>query len=137
VSSAGDVNGDGYADIIVGAWNYNNRQSREGIVLVWHGSQNDINQDVNGEPTNAAWLVDSDQEHANLGFSVSTAGDVNGDGYADVIVGAHQYTNGQAHEGAAWLYHGSTTGLSTSWANIDEGNQAEAWFGYRLPPRGM
>jgi FG-GAP repeat len=38
---------------------------------------------------------------------VGTAGDVNGDGYSDVIVGACFYDNGEANEGAAAVYHGA------------------------------
>ncbi len=48
---------------------------------------------------------------AQFGNSVSTAGDVNGDGYSDVIVGAPYYDNGQTDEGRAYVYHGSSTGL--------------------------
>ena len=40
----------------------------------------------------------------------ATAGDVNGDGYADVIVGAPGYDNGQTDEGRAFVYHGSASG---------------------------
>ena len=50
-------------------------------------------------------------ESAFFGRSVSTAGDVNGDGYADVIVGATQFSNGQTTEGAAFLYLGSSSGV--------------------------
>lgn len=39
-----------------------------------------------------------------FGLSVGTAGDVNGDGYSDVIVGAHRYDNGQTDEGRAFVY---------------------------------
>ena len=44
---------------------------------------------------------------------VGTAGDVNGDGYADVIVVAHYYDNGEQDEGRVFVYHGSATGLGT------------------------
>jgi hypothetical protein len=40
------------------------------------------------------------------------AGDVNGDGYADVIVGAPRYNDDQTDEGRAYVYYGSASGLS-------------------------
>ena len=40
------------------------------------------------------------------------AGDVNGDGYADVIVGARFYGAGQTDEGAAFVFHGSASGVA-------------------------
>ena len=62
--------------------------------------------------TGPAWTAEPDQEFANFGYSVSTAGDVNGDGYCDVIVGAYHYDNGQFSEGRAYVYHGSASGLA-------------------------
>ncbi len=49
---------------------------------------------------------------ALLGRSVSGAGDVNGDGYADVIVGATGYDAGQSNEGAAFVFLGSASGIA-------------------------
>jgi hypothetical protein len=49
-----------------------------------------------------------------MGYSVSSAGDVNGDGYSDVIVGAPKYDNGQTDEGAAFVFPGSAAGISLS-----------------------
>jgi len=46
------------------------------------------------------------QAEALFGYSVGTAGDVNGDGYCDVIVGALYYDNGQTDEGRAYMYYG-------------------------------
>ncbi len=122
VSSAGDVNGDGYSDVIVGAYNYDNGQTNEGAAFIHHGSSSGIS-------TTAAAMVESNQADANFGYSVSTAGDVNGDGYSDVIVGAYNYDNGQADEGAAFVYHGSASGISTTAAAMVQSNQIDANLG--------
>ncbi len=134
VSTAGDVNGDGYADVIVGARYYSNGQSGEGGAFVWYGSATGLGP--NGNPTNADWTAESNQADAYFGRSVSTAGDVNGDGYADVIVGAFYYDNGQTDEGRAYVYLGSASGLSTSAAWTVESDQASAWFGVSVSTAG-
>jgi hypothetical protein len=136
VFTAGDVNGDGYSDIIVGAHRYNNGQTEEGVAFVWHGSENGVNNDLNGDPTNAAWQAEINDDYARFGYSVSTAGDVNGDGYTDVIVGAPYYTNGEGAEGGAWLYLGSSDGLETTPDNQDEGTQTSAHFGHSVATAG-
>ena len=82
MGTAGDVNGDGYADIVIGASNYANGQTAEGIVHIYHGSPS-------GPSVAPSWSRESNHAGAALGISVSTAGDVNGDGYADVIMGAY------------------------------------------------
>ena len=128
VGTAGDVNGDGYSDVIVGADFYDNGQQDEGGAFVYHGSGN-------GLATSSAWHVESDLGNAQLG-RVAGAGDVNGDGYSDVIVGAHLYDNGEDDEGRAFVYHGSSTGLSTTPAWIVEGNLASAQFGYAVANAG-
>ncbi|MBL7732136.1 MAG: FG-GAP repeat protein [Chitinophagaceae bacterium] len=122
VSGAGDVNGDGYSDVIVGAYLYDNGQSNEGSVFIYHGAASGIN-------TVSAARVESNQVNANLGWSVQSAGDVNGDGYSDIVAGAPAYSNGQVSEGAAYVYYGSATGINTVAAAILESNQADAYMG--------
>ena len=129
VASLGDVNGDGYSDIILGAVNYDNGQIDEGAAFVYHGS-------VNGLSNTAATIIESNQAGVGFGFSISSAGDVNGDGYSDAIVGAYAFTNGQAYEGAAFVYQGSVSGISTSVAAMLESNQANAAMGWSVSSAG-
>ena len=129
VASAGDVNGDGYDDVIVGAPAFDGGQAGEGAALVYLGS--DI-----GLSTTPSWAVDSDQAVASFGWSVSTAGDVNGDGYDDVLIGAYLFDNGQNNEGRAYVFHGSASGLSwvANWTT--ESDQANAQYGYSVATAG-
>jgi hypothetical protein len=99
VATAGDVNGDGYDDVIVGAYTYDDGQDNEGRAFVFHGS-------ATGLSSVADWTAESDQGGAQFGYSVGTAGDVNGDGYGDTIVGAPSYDNPETDEGAAFAYLG-------------------------------
>lgn len=141
VGSAGDVNGDGYGDVFVGAPAYDHGETDEGMVFVWYGS--DTGLGANGTPANAGWAAESNQENGQLSGrwnsapqegGVGTAGDVNGDGYDDFIVGSNLYDSPDADEGAVFLWYGSATGLGDNgnpgnagwWA---EGDQAGAWFG--------
>ena len=129
VASAGDVNGDGFGDVIIGAYAYDNGQEDEGRVFVYHGSATGLS----GSPS---WRVESNQAISGLGISVATAGDVNRDGFSDVIVGAYLFDNGQSNEGRAFVYHGSATGLATTPSWIAEPNQALANFGISVATAG-
>jgi hypothetical protein len=129
VAGAGDVNGDGYADVIVGVASYDNGENDEGVAFVYHGS-------ADGLSATPAITLETNQANAYLGGSVAGAGDVNGDGYADVIVGANEYDNGQNNEGAAFVYHGGVGGIGATPAIILESNQAEARLGVDLAGAG-
>jgi hypothetical protein len=96
VGTAGDVNGDGYADVIVGAAQFNNGLHAEGRAFVYHGAGSGLSLTPN-------WTAESNQASALFGYAVGTAGDVNGDGFADVIVGAPYFDNGQSDEGRAFI----------------------------------
>lgn len=130
VQAAGDVNGDGYADVIVGARNYDSGGYIDnGRVLVFYGS-------AAGLAAAADWIADGDQDAAYLGHAVAGAGDVNGDGYDDVIIGARGYSNGQTAEGRVYVYYGSASGLGSAPDWITESDYAGSWFGYAVAAAG-
>jgi len=115
VASAGDVDGDGRDDVLVGA-------PGQGAAYLFLGSPS-------GLAFAPAWSRDAGQAGSQFGFSVAPAGDVNGDGYGDVLVGAPGYDDGQADEGAAFLFLGSAEGLSSAPSRVWQGNQAGSRFG--------
>lgn len=85
VSSAGDINGDGFDDIIVGAWRTN---PNNGAAYVIFGSDGGFSSQIVGPNLDgSAGFQIISSVTASLGYSVSGAGDVNGDGFADVILG--------------------------------------------------
>src|SRR6185503_12648564 len=129
VASAGDVNGDGYGDVIVGMENYDNSQVNEGRALVYLGG-------TVGPTTTAAWSAESNEGSSHFGRSVASAGDVNGDGYGDVIVGAPDHGTPLHNAGAAYVYLGSATGLALDPAWMVKGDRPEARFGYSVASAG-
>jgi len=129
VASAGDVNGDGYSDVVVGAPYWEDTHTDEGGVWVYYGSTSGVN------PV-PAWAKTSDQAYAWFGKSVASAGDINGDGYGDLVAGAPLTDHGENDEGVAWVYLGSASGLSTTPHTHLESDQAGARFGHSVASAG-
>jgi hypothetical protein len=129
ISSAGDVNGDGYYDVIVGAPRFSNGEDNEGAVTVYYGSPS-------GLDTNPSWVIEGNQANAFFGASVSTAGDVNKDGYADVVVGASYYDDGETNEGKIFVFLGSANGLAKTPYFTAQGDQVNAYFGKSVASAG-
>jgi len=105
VSSAGDINGDGYDDVVVGARRSSFKAPTAGAAFIYYGgpSMDTISTyDVYLEYAS----TDGDVTDGNFGHSVSSAGDINGDGYDDVVVGAHMSDLKASNAGAAFIYHG-------------------------------
>src|SRR4030095_11281709 len=98
-----DVNADGHADVIVGAYTYDNGQTDEGAAFLYQGTGA-------GLLPMSSWTAEGNQGGALFGYSVAPAGDVNGDGSADVVVGSYAFDNGQLNEGRAYLYYGGGGG---------------------------
>lgn len=129
VAPAGDVNGDGFSDVMVGGFQYSDPETREGAAYLFLGSNS-------GLAFTPAWESESNQPFAEYGQSVASAGDVNNDGYDDVLVGAPWYSQGENYEGKAFLYYGSPAGLKAAPVHTVESNQADAHLGYSVASAG-
>ena len=134
---AGDVDGDGYGDVIVGAPEYGAGEPGEGAVFVFLGGASGV---AHGSPATAAAQLEADQTGAAFGATATGVGDVNGDGYADVIVGAPEYDAVEADEGAAFVFLGSAAGIAdgspaTAAAQL-ESDQPSAQLGWSVDGAG-
>ncbi|MGL1922598.1 MAG: FG-GAP-like repeat-containing protein [Hyphomicrobiales bacterium] len=111
VSSAGDINGDGYDDIIIGAANadYNGR-ANSGSSYVVFGQKNGLGPNfiLSAMDGSDGFRIDGGKAVDLSGTSVSAAGDVNADGYDDLIVGAYAADDGGVTSGSTYIIYGGT-----------------------------
>jgi hypothetical protein len=123
VSSAGDVNGDGFDDLIVGAYGGDaagNAKSNAGESYVIFGSGAGFGASIDLAaltPAQGFVIVGADTYDSIFGISVSSAGDVNGDGFDDLIVGApgaDAAGNAKSYAGESYVVFGSGAGFGAS-----------------------
>lgn len=100
-ADAGDVNGDGYDDLVVGHYE---SARYYGEMFVYMGSATGL------ASTPAATYV-GPEESISFGLSVAVFGDVNGDGYEDVGMGASRLDLPYGDSGAVYMYYGSSSGI--------------------------
>jgi len=124
-TSAGDVNADGFDDLLVGIPGLDAGQVSEGGAYLFLGS-------ATGLAAAASWLAEGGQPFAFLGMSAAPAGDIDGDGYGDVIVGAPGWDGTLPDQGAARLYSGGPTGLAADPAWEVEGPLIDGFFGWTV-----
>ncbi|MCA9728157.1 MAG: FG-GAP repeat protein [Candidatus Eisenbacteria bacterium] len=129
VASAGDINGDGFDDVIVGAPYTPVNEHTNGHAYVYLGSA----AGLEAFPTND--LYGPPARPSDFGFSVASAGDVNDDGFDDVIIGAPRYDAGDGPMGAVFIYLGAADGVLTA-GPVYFGEQLGAEFGRSVSGAG-
>jgi VCBS repeat-containing protein len=133
VNSAGDINGDGYDDLIIGVpyASTSGPFSSEGSSYVYFGKADGFNSNINLNELNGSngFSISSTLPNSYVGSSVSHAGDINGDGFDDILVSVPGESN---NPGDAYVVFGKATGFDT---NLDV-NSLDSDAGIRIMNAG-
>ena len=126
--TAGDLNQDGFIDIVIGSPTASvgtgtSAVSQAGIVRVFLGSENGLAHDP-------SLTLSGTQTGGWFGNAVRVVGDVNGDEFPDLMIGAYGERSAEpVYAGRAYLYLGSTKGLSQYPHQVFEGDESQDRFG--------
>lgn len=118
VAPAGDVNGDGIADLVVGDPSNSSVAEFAGRAYLFLGP---LTSDI--DSSQAVATISAEAFGDNLGFSVASAGDVNNDGFDDILIGARSNDDNGIQSGRVYLFNGPVSGTlaATSADAIIEG----------------
>lgn len=117
VGCAGDVNNDGFDDLIVGSYNESHLVSRTGGARVFSGADGSLLYEVFGE-----------SPFDYLGYAVDTAGDINLDGFDDFVVSAYLDDDNGIDSGTVRFY----SGIDGSLIRVIKGESAADYFGFSV-----
>jgi hypothetical protein len=118
----GDVNGDGFDDVLLAASHWSGPLGREGRVQIDYGGPQ-------GPDGVADWSAVGGQRDGGFGWSVGGGGDVDGDGYADFVLSEYTWTGRSVQEGRVLLFRGGRSGPSATPAWTHSGYGAFASIG--------
>ena len=116
VASAGDINGDGFADLIVGAYGADYNGSSSGASYVVFGKAGGFTFKFQLSTLNGAngFQINGEAAGDYSGFSVAGAGDVNGDGFDDLVIGAKGAILYNNSSGASYVVFGKAGGFNST-----------------------
>ncbi len=129
-SSAGDINGDGYDDIIIGVRDADPNGRQSGSSYIVFGKESGFNKTIRLPQLDGrdGFRIDGEGARDQSGYSVSSAGDFNGDGYDDIIIGAYPTgPNGRSSGGSSYIVFGKESGFkaTVSLSDIATGNGSD------------
>jgi len=127
VANAGDLDGDGINDLAVASPRATGILADEGVVRVWRGAS------TNALTANPVWTRASGFPDSGFGERIASAGDVDGDGFGDLLIAAPRLSRGEIEEGRVWLFYGGPGGIDATrspW--FQDGEQVGAHFGTSL-----
>jgi hypothetical protein len=127
--AVGDFNGDGYPDIAIGAKHDSSSFPEAGAVFVFYGSAEGLPGDTYATPDNADWIYYGEEDFYFLGASLA-AGDVNGNGFDDLIVGVPGYGFSGETWGGVYGFWGGLAGLGISFPDWSATEfEPDSWLG--------
>ena len=124
VRNAGDVNGDGISDLIVGAFNADvNGNSAAGQAYVVFGKTSGTTLQLSAvEAGTGGFVINGQCASDKAGFAVSSAGDINGDGLSDLLVGAFLADPRGGKSGQSYVIFGKTSGTAVQLSTVVSGS---------------
>lgn len=141
VAVVGDINGDGFKDLLIGAAADDTTGSNAGAAYLYLGSASGFPANVTAANASAKFVGPS-SANGNFGIRLSGAGDLNGDGLSDFAISCHQCSSdGRQYNGNVFVFFGKSAGYSgtvqASTANlIIRGNDTRQYLGASVASAG-
>ena len=126
VSSAGDINGDGYADMLIGALTYDGGRGRSYVVFGGPSVGRQGLLPLASLNSSSGFKLDGEMNYDQSGYAVNGVGDINGDGYVDILIGANNYAN---NTGRSYIVFG---GLNVGYAGLVSLGNLDGFSGFKL-----